>query len=83
MAAVVHHDAVAAESVRNGDRNSGSGMGQSSTTVGQTHRRIRKAVRVQGFWTNPIAKSKADIASFFFLFKLFFECPNKSTLIIA
>ena len=45
MAAVVHHDAVAAESVRNGDRTSGSGVGQSSPSVGQTHRRIRKAVR--------------------------------------
>ena len=52
MAAVVHHDAVAAESVRNGDRTSGSGVGQSSPSVGQTHRRIRKAVRVLVF-LNP------------------------------
>merc|ERR1712223_1928296 len=44
MAAVVTHDAVAADSVRNGDRNSGSGVGQSSSNIGPPHRRIRKAI---------------------------------------
>ena len=47
MAAVVHHDGVTAENVRNGDRGkSGSGLSQSTASVGQqpTQRRIRKAV---------------------------------------
>lgn len=64
MAAVVHHDAVAADSVRNGDRNSGSGVLQSSSTVGQTHRRIRKAVRYTGaFVSRSTIKLMADIGS--------------------
>ena len=63
MAAVVHHDAVAADSVRNGDRNSGSGVVQSASTVGQTHRRIRKAVRYIGtFVSRSTIKPTADIS---------------------